>query len=250
MAALNAAALQAKIIELGDAIANGMDPTEALNRLQSFQDGLDARDFRVSIGLDAAPIQKDSAKIKEAVMPTINDIETAVGDLGLEFVDMVETASGQFMALDDDLADSHGKFADFNFTVETIRSNLGTLTERPWVIRIEYQTTGTPPPVAPPTTPPAPPPGGAPPFATGTGGQFLSVPPGYPNDSYPIRLQSGEDFMVITPQDRAKNVGGYSGNSSGTVNNFYITNPDPRQVASEVSAILARQTRLNAAARV
>jgi hypothetical protein len=48
---------------------------------------------------------------------------------------------------------------------------------------------------------------GAPPpafdYATGTGGQFMSVPAGFPNDSYPIWVQSGEDFMVRTPAERA-----------------------------------------------
>lgn len=59
-----------------------------------------------------------------------------------------------------------------------------------------------------PGAPAAPPGGSTPlPFAGGTGGQFMSVPPGYPNDSYLIALQSGEDFMVRTPGDRQRGTG-------------------------------------------
>jgi hypothetical protein len=43
--------------------------------------------------------------------------------------------------------------------------------------------------------------------ALGTGGEFVTVPPGYPNDSYLMAVQSGEDYMVRTPADRANGVG-------------------------------------------
>lgn len=38
-------------------------------------------------------------------------------------------------------------------------------------------------------------------YSMGTHGEWLTVPSGYPNDSYPIRLQSGEEFMVKTPRE-------------------------------------------------
>lgn len=52
IAALKSAALQTKIEELGTAIAKGMDPTEALNRLDAFQQNLEARDFTVALGIE------------------------------------------------------------------------------------------------------------------------------------------------------------------------------------------------------
>jgi hypothetical protein len=35
----------------------------------------------------------------------------------------------------------------------------------------------------------------------------MTVPAGYPNDSFLVGLQSGEDYLVRTPQDRARGVG-------------------------------------------
>ena len=51
-----------------------------------------------------------------------------------------------------------------------------------------------------PGLPPNPGPG---PFRTGTSGRFLFVPPGFYNDDYPIRLTSGEAFLVLNPQEVA-----------------------------------------------
>ena len=47
-------------------------------------------------------------------------------------------------------------------------------------------------------------------FANGTGGQWLTVPPGHPNDSYPVRLQSGEEFAVRSRAEVAQGGGGMS----------------------------------------
>jgi TP901 family phage tail tape measure protein len=58
--------------------------------------------------------------------------------------------------------------------------------------------------------------------ATGTYGRFEKVPPGYPNDTYPIFLTSGEDFMVRTAADRRRAAMNQSF-SSGTVGQL----PDP-----------------------
>jgi hypothetical protein len=41
-------------------------------------------------------------------------------------------------------------------------------------------------------------------FASGTGGKWMTVPQGYPNDTYPIRLQSGEEFSVRSRSDAGK----------------------------------------------
>lgn len=47
-------------------------------------------------------------------------------------------------------------------------------------------------------------------FASGTGGQWVTIPPGYPNDSFRANLSSGEQIMVKTPGEAAQS-GGRSG---------------------------------------
>lgn len=145
IAALKAAALQGKIEELGTAIANGMDPQVAINNLQTFQAHLDAQDFRVRIELDAEPVQKDSGKIKEAVQPVLDDTKAAVGDLGLEFVTMQETATGQFVALNDTMMVSKTEYLDPVLgTVRDLKNDLSAL-PTDIVIKVRYETSGTPP---------------------------------------------------------------------------------------------------------
>jgi hypothetical protein len=55
-------------------------------------------------------------------------------------------------------------------------------------------------------------------FANGTGGQWMTVPPGYSNDSYPVRLQSGEEFAV-----RSRSEVTQGGGQSGTVELSFAT---------------------------
>ncbi len=92
----------------------------------------------------------------------------------------------------------------------------------------------------PPSSGPTPPQGPA--LASGTGG-WVTVPPGYPNDTYNARLTSGEQFAVIP-------AGGGKAGMGAITNNFYIHGNDPQQIAQEVGVILARQARLNKAARI
>jgi hypothetical protein len=54
-------------------------------------------------------------------------------------------------------------------------------------------------------------------YASGTGGQWLTVPPGYPNDTYPINLTSGEKFSVKTAGESGGSGGGYSGPSAADI---------------------------------
>jgi hypothetical protein len=53
--------------------------------------------------------------------------------------------------------------------------------------------------------------------ATGTSGQWVTVPPGYPNDSYRMGLSSGEKYMVQTGAE----AGGDTVNNTSAVNNYY-----------------------------
>lgn len=41
--------------------------------------------------------------------------------------------------------------------------------------------------------------------ATGTDGRWVGVPSGYPNDTFPVRMQSGEEFMVRQKGDTTTN---------------------------------------------
>ena len=59
-------------------------------------------------------------------------------------------------------------------------------------------------------------------FASGTGG-WRTVPSGYPNDSYPIGLTSGEKFAVIPPGGSAGDMGGNSTAMQGGGGNVSVT---------------------------
>lgn len=67
-------------------------------------------------------------------------------------------------------------------------------------------------------------------YATGTGG-WLTVPPGYPNDTYPIRMTSGEQFAVV-PQDQP--LPGNVTINVGTVR----SDDDIREIAFAVAKVL------------
>ena len=68
----------------------------------------------------------------------------------------------------------------------------------------------------------------------GANGLDMIVPPGYPNDSFPVWAQSGER-VTITPAGQTTNMGGVTINVSGA--------GDPQAVAREVSRLLAAQAR-------
>lgn len=72
-------------------------------------------------------------------------------------------------------------------------------------------------------------------YSHGTGGNWLTVPSGYSDDSYPIRLQSGEKFMVARAGESTSNYGGVTINVSGAGN--------PQAVAAAVKAELDRMGR-------
>ena len=59
-------------------------------------------------------------------------------------------------------------------------------------------------------------------YADGTDG-WMTVPPGYPNDSYPVMMQSGERFAVIPAGDNAAPIsGGMGGMGGGNVYNLNV----------------------------
>lgn len=61
-------------------------------------------------------------------------------------------------------------------------------------------------------------------YAEGTDG-WVTVPPGYPNDSYPVMMQSGERFAVIPAGDNAAPISGGMGGGGSTVIQFNINTP-------------------------
>ena len=74
------------------------------------------------------------------------------------------------------------------------------------------------------------------------GGQFgldMTVPPGYPGDSYTIGATSGE-HVTVTPAGEKP-----AGGETVTINNeFTIVTDDPHAVAIEVANLLAQQSRM------
>lgn len=73
-------------------------------------------------------------------------------------------------------------------------------------------------------------------YATGTGGQYVTVPSGYPNDSYNIGLTSGERFRVATPGESI------DGGSNITI---YINGatlpPNPQAQARQLATAVAEE---------
>ena len=61
-------------------------------------------------------------------------------------------------------------------------------------------------------------------YAKGTDG-WVTVPPGYPNDSYPVMMQSGERFAVIPAGDNAAPISSGVGGGGSTVIQFNINTP-------------------------
>ncbi len=225
IAALKAAALQEKILALGDAIANGMDPQTALNQLETFKAGLEAQDWNIRIGLDAEPVQKDSGKIKEKIQPALDDVKGSVDDISVAFVDMAETGGTELGNLATAVTPPYDEFLKLNGEVSILKDTLYGLPKR-IDIDVYYNTHGTPPGSY---TPPI---GGGSGAAVGgtTGGGSAPQP---------------------SPGPRSGPMSGMVGDTGGgMVNNFNIYGSDPQQTAQEVGAILARQARLNKAARV
>jgi hypothetical protein len=225
IAALKAAALQEKILALGDAIANGMDPQTALNQLETFKAGLEAQDWNIRIGLDAEPVQKDSGKIKEKIQPALDDVKGSVDDISVAFVDMAETGGTELGNLATAVTPPYDEFLKLNGEVSILKDTLYGLPKR-IDIDVYYNTHGTPP-------------GSYTPPIGGGGGAAVGGTTG------------GGAAPQPSPGPRSGPMSGMVGDmGGGMVNNFNIYGSDPQQTAQEVGAILARQARLNKAARV
>lgn len=108
------------------------------------------------------------------------------------------------------LASGNVTLSEFLAKINAIPTQIDT------TITTHYETVGD----APPTTITQ----NGVPYATGTDG-FQTVPPGYPNDTYPIRLSSGEQFAVI-PADQPN-----MGSLGSQINNIY--GPTTLVIASE-----------------
>lgn len=234
IAAMKAAALQTKILELGDAIANGMDPQEALNRLQTFQAGLDAQDFRVRIGLDAEPVTKDSSKVKQAIQPALDDVKGSVDDLTTSFVVMAEDGAAKLGDLATAVTPPYDEFVKLTGEVGTLKDLLYGLNGQVVNIRVNYTTTGTPPPSGGGGSS-APPPAGAPAGSYATGG---IVPGGW---RQPVMIEAHGGEMVV---DTSK--GGAATGKSVVIENLNVnvgggfSRSASRQIAASIAEELGR----------
>lgn len=55
--------------------------------------------------------------------------------------------------------------------------------------------------------------------ANGTGGNWVTVPPGYPGDSYPVMMSSGEQYQVVNDRQR------WTGQGNGNVPSINFNGP-------------------------
>lgn len=192
IAALKSAALRGKIEELGQAIANGMDPTEALNRLDAFEKGLEARDFTVPLGIEVEEGADTKARDKVAGIITKGIpeddrkidliVSTDIAELSVSgFIDnvMQPTIDGLYEVLLQ--AETEGATT----AVSNLKALLEQLTDKTVRVTTVYDTTGTPP---------APAGGGRTPYAAG--GFVHGGIPGV--DSVPSLLMPGELVVPVS----------------------------------------------------
>lgn len=192
IAALKSAALRGKIEELGQAIANGMDPTEALNRLDAFEKGLEARDFTVPLGIEVEEGADTKARDKVAGIITKGIpeddrkidliVSTDIAELSVSgFIDnvMQPTIDGLYEVLLQ--AETEGATT----AVSNLKALLEQLTDKTVRVTTVYDTAGTPP---------APAGGGRTPYAAG--GFVHGGIPGV--DSVPSLLMPGELVVPVS----------------------------------------------------
>ena len=227
--ALQAAATQAKILELGDAIANGMDPQTALNHLATFKANLEAQDFMVRVGIETEGVTKDSGKIKEKIQPALDDVKGSVDDIGIAFVDMAETGSTELGNLATAVTPTYDQFAKLTGEVGTLKDLLFGLDGKVVNIRVNYTTTGTPPPTGGSS---APPPAGAPAGSYATGG---IVPGGW---RQPVLVEAHGGEQII---DTSK--GGAASGRAVNIENLNVTvgGGYSRGAAKQIAASIAEE---------
>lgn len=219
-AALTSAALNAEILRQGENIANAKDPAAAvagaMASIQALEQELLANPVQVPIVFEDRQ-NKASDKIDKDLTPKVDALKGSIINVASEFINMQTTATAELATVAEAVIDPYDRFVEFGDTVGTLKDNLFGLPEDIY-IRIHYETTGTPPI------------GGG----RSDGGGGTGAPPTPPGGNAP---QSGP-------------MGGMAGAMGGMTNNFYIYGSDPQQTAQEVGVILARQARLNKAARV
>ncbi len=195
IAALKSAALRVKIEELGEAMArpiDPMDPTEALNRLDAFEKGLEARDFTVPLGIEVEEGADTKARDKVAGIITKGIpeddrkidliVSTDIAELSVSgFIDnvMQPTIDGLYEVLLQ--AETEGATT----AVSNLKAMLDGLTDKTVRVTTVYDTTGTPP------TPAG---GGRTPYAAG--GFVHGGIPGV--DSVPSLLMPGELVVPVS----------------------------------------------------
>lgn len=172
---------------------------------------------------DGVLTEEESGKIAAAVAlieQSGTDSETAMRVLAENGITNLEDLGGEAKTATDHIFDMKEQIGETADAIDRLEDKTVT-------VKFVTDTSEYSPPVGIPgnTQVPMPggPPGAATNLATGTGGQFVSVPQGFPGDSYPIALSTGEDYMVRTPRDRAAGVGMGGG---GLIVQNYINTTD------------------------
>ena len=146
VAALKSAALQEKIKELGQAIAEGMDPQVALNHLESFQNRLDATDFTVRLGIEvedgeqekavakvkdiaAKGVPQDDRKIPLVIEADDTAVSSVFGTIATQTAALFDT---QYL-IDVDTS----VIAEAIETVDVLQTDISELTAPTWVMEVE-----------------------------------------------------------------------------------------------------------------
>lgn len=274
VAAFKGMLIQAEQVKLGEAIANGLDPEIAVNRMESFIAGLEARDFRMLLGIDveegadtkardkiseviAKGIPEDDRKIKIGL--DLDDAwdkaTTFTGDLAASLQDpyvavvgadvsVAETEVARLMSdvLDPYVKGTYAAVIDADTAhglaaVDGIKEAIANIKGRIVYVDVisRYSEEGTPPKGG----------GGAadnPDAGAATGLESFVVPHGYPNDKFRLGLTSGEIVTVRTPAQASQQA------ASAAAGDTFIFNNNTREAAALAAAQVdqLRRAKLNA----
>jgi hypothetical protein len=194
-----------------------------------------ANEFFENIAAEAAAIEVELGKIdvSEAAKQISEDFNIPLGearekiDSVIEGIDLVNSAdisaiTEAFDSLQErkETLMEAGEFdleadpQDKNkLVLEGLQEQVDLLTDEPWIIEFKIVTKGTIPTVT----------GGTVTTDDGPGAQFgadFIVPRGYPNDSFPMRVTSGERVTVETRAQQRKGRGNVINSNNRYINNY------------------------------
>lgn len=253
-ALLKQVAIQQSVERLGEAYASGgISLQEYVNQAKAQVDEINNLDFSFNLeegavvipdvaaetaSIDAANERLAVAEEKVVAMGVAAETTSAQSaSLDESALALTETISQTGIAFDDgslSISEFESNMMNAGATVNNTATSVGALTQEVWSLNaaIDQVNSRTVRPGVADGVGGSANPDAA--FASGTGGQFFTVPPGYPNDSYMVGLTSGEEIMVI-PRGGGDTI---NNNNSRQSNVFNISAGTPREAVDPFNQAL------------